>query len=539
MKGWLYILETAPILPEGHFQMENHPRMEYNGHMERLWHRERETYLLMAVLVAAALLRFYRIGGQSFWTDELLSVQISAAPPGVSFWKKVLWDVHGPLHSLILHHWRKISMAEAWLRTTSSIPGVLGAFLIYRWLVRIRLKDAALASALFFALNPFNLYYSQELRFYSLLTLFSIVSLIVFEWFLDRPSYRRSVVLGFVLALTCLSHFSGGFLCLAFLVYLLVTGRLRGRLLRSALLAACIVLVIISPWIYREVTFLRGIKVVDISSLPAGEKLRGELTLSSWSYPYILYAFSVGFSFGPDLRELHNVTSAFDLVRRYGLEMVTAMSLFGALFVAGLVRITRMGRLPLIASIIVVTMAAVTVITMLNIKVFNVRYLTCIFPVFIALVAVGLPSRRIPRYALMGAVCALSLVSDWNYHHVGRYARDDVRGAVAIVSVAEAEGDVILAPTVRHTFSYYYHGRNEVVFFIPKLMGEDEIRGRIRRYFDGGGRVWYLRCRHWDIDPGDVLLDVLGSQGRLLARWERPGIVILLYSSRDTQEGGG
>ncbi|UCF05969.1 MAG: glycosyltransferase family 39 protein, partial [bacterium] len=528
------------ILLEGYFQMVNRPRIEYNGHMKQLWHREREAYLLLAVIVAAAVIRFYRLGGQSFWTDELLSIQISAAPPGVSFWKKVLWDVHGPLHSLILHHWRKISMAEAWLRTTSVIPGVLGAFLMYRWLVRIRMKDAALACALLFALNPFNLYYSQELRFYSLLTLLSILSLIVFEWFLDRPSYRRAVMLGLVLALTCLSHFSGGFLCLAFLIYLLVTGRFRGRLLRSALLAACLVLVIISPWIYREIMFLRGINVVDISSLSSKEKLRGELTLSSWSYPYILYAFSVGFSFGPDLRELHLITSAFDIVHRYGFEIVAAMSLFGALVIAGLVRITRMGRLPLFASIIIVTLAATTAITMLNIKVFNVRYLTCMFPAFLALVAAGLPSARIPRYALLGAVCALSLISDWNYHHVGRYARDDVKGAVAIITEFEVEGDVILAPTVRHTVAYYYSGQNEVAFFIPKLLGEDEIRERIRWYFEGGGgRVWYLRCRHWDIDPEDVLPGVLDSEGRLLAQWERPGIVILLYALRVMPDGGG
>lgn len=497
-------------------------------HVKRSWYK-REEILLAMIIVLAAVLRFYRLGGQSLWTDELLTVQTYTPPPGVSFWRKMLWDVHGPLHSMVLHYWSRFSVGDAWLRAPSAVAGVLGVFFVHRWMILLKMRDLALTGALLLALNPFHIYYSQELRFYSMLALFAILSLIAFERFLDDPSSKRGTVLGITLALTCLSHFSGGFLCLSFLVYLIVTGRLRGRCLRSAMLASGIVLAIISPWIYREIYFLQSIDIVDISTLPTEAKLRGELTLSTWSYPYMLYAFSVGYSFGPDLRVLHLIGSKATLLRAYGLEIVMTCALFGALLLSGLVCATRRGRAVFFVTLAVVPLALVTVTAMLNIKVFNVRYLTCILPIFVVLVSAGFPAGRIGRISTGAAVCAIMLVSIWNYHHVPRFARDDVRGAVKIVSELEKPGDIILAPSTRHTVSRYYTGTNEIAFLLPALIGEDEAGVRIRNYLASGGRIWYLRCRPWDFDPQDVLLDALGREGRDLGTWELPGIRLKLF----------
>jgi hypothetical protein len=290
-----------------------------------------------------------------------------------------------------------------------------------------------------------------------------------------------------------------------------------------------IVLVVISPWVYREISFLRGIRVVDITTLPVEERLRGELTLSYWSYPYTLYAFATGYSFGPSLAELHLVTSPFGLLSKYAAELVTAGLLFGGLFISGIIRSSRYGHRSLFLTVILVVIGSVTIITAFNVKVFNVRYLMCVFPFFIALIAFGLPAARAARFILIGAVCAVMLVSDLSYLFNPRYERENVRDAVKIIAKHESRGDLMLVPNVAQTFEHYYRGGNEVQIIYPVELGKQRIDELIESYFEVHPRIWYLRSRYWDKDPGDILLKSLPEQGRLAGSWELQGVLLNLY----------
>lgn len=497
--------------------------------MDGQCHPRREHWTLAAILAAAVFLRFIRLGHQSLWVDEMLSIGAYVAPPRILFWKKLLWDVHGPLYSFILYFWSAVSSADAWLRAPSAFAGALSVYFMYRWLVSLGRRDCALPGALFLALSPFNLYYSQEVRFYALLTLFLIISLIVFQRFLSNPTYLRGAILGAALAVACLSHFSAGFLAIGLFIYLIVTGRSHGRRLRAGILAALVVLVVISPWIYREIRFLQGIPVVDVSEIPVEQRYRGELTLSAWSYPYSFYAFSVGYSFGPTLRELHQIASAFELLGSSGVEIAIVFLLFGALTVLGLIRAFRTGETALFLSIAIATVIIVSLLTRFNIKIFNVRYLMSAFPVFIALCAYGVPARGWRRYLTVTAVCAVMCYADWNYHAVGAYARDDVRGTVRFIEAQEEAGDLILAPSVMQTARYYYRGSNDVTALFPNDLGRVELEARIERFKQDHGRVWYIRCRHWDTDPDDLLVAVLSAGAESMESWNHPGIVLYLF----------
>ena len=497
--------------------------------MELAPNRRMEQRTLAAVLAAAAFLRFFRLGHQSLWVDEFLSYKAFTSPEGVSYGKKLLYDVHGPLYSFFMHFWRIASQSDAWLRVPSAAAGVLAVFFLYRWLAASGRRDVAVSAALFMALSPFHIYYSQELRFYSFLSLFVVLTLIAFDRFLRAPSARKGVLLGVSLGCTCLSHFSGLFLGAALLVYLFVTRRLRGSHLRFGLLAAAITAAIVSPWVYREIAFLRTIPVFDVSTLPVEQRYRGELTLNAWSYPYVLYAFSTGYSFGPDLRELHSVRTGIELFAGYRLEIVVAAVIFGALFVSGLIRSARRGQLAFFATVLLVAIASLTVVTRFNMKVFNVRYLMCVFPFFVTLIAYGLPAGRAARLAVAGAACAVMLVADWNYYFVGRYARDDIKGTASIVVRNERPHDLIVVPTVWYVFSHYYRGSSETETISPVDLGGEEVDKRLASYFEEHPRIWYLRCRPWAGDPDDVLLKAFSRHGALVGSWERPGVLLNLY----------
>jgi uncharacterized membrane protein len=492
--------------------------------------QERPDRRVLAAIVAGALaLRLFRLAHQSLWVDEILSFKAFTSSAGAPFWKKLLYDVHGPLYSLIMHLWSAVSTSDFWLRTPSAIAGACAVYALARWFMEIGRRDLALPAALFMALSPFHLYYSQEMRFYSLLSLAVVLALIAFERFRAAPTPRTGAVLGITFALACLCHFSALFLGAAFVIYLAFSGRLRGDHLRYGALAAAIVIAVISPWIYRELWFLRQIRVVGITELPVAERLRGELTLSRWSYPYAIYAFSAGYSLGPSLRELHEVTSVGGLVVRYWPAFAAAAALFGGLLVSGAVRSAREGRLGLFLAVLVVATASVTLITAYNVKVFNVRYLMCAFPLYLALAVYGLPAGRRARILVCAAVAVFMLVSDANYLFDPKYSREDVRDAARMVSIDEAAGDLIVAPAVEAVFTHYYRGSNTVAFIDPLRLGQTRIEEAVSGYFEIHPRIWYLRSRSWDKDPGAVLPAALQRYGTLSSSWKFPGADLFLY----------
>jgi hypothetical protein len=277
--------------------------------------------------------------------------------------------------------------------------------------------------------------------------------------------------------------------------------------------------------------FLRGIHVVQISELPVDERLRGELTLNIWSYPYTLYAFSAGYSFGPSLRELHEVYSAVSLLGAYWREMALVGLLFGGLAAVGLWKAGRGGKLSLFLSVILTTVVLTTVTAAFNIKVFNIRYMMASFPVYLAVIAYGLPTARFPRYLLVAAVCAVMLGSSWNYHMDPAYARDDIRSAVSVIREGELAGDMLLSINSHGVIEHYYDGRNPILELNPEWLGLEATGERVERCFSEHERIWYLRCRHWDTDPEDMLLATLRARASVAGRWRFPGVELFLFET--------
>ena len=87
-------------------------------------------WLVGCVLVAAAL-RFFRIGHQSLWIDEMISLQLATWASGADFWQGLLKDIHGPWGSLLLHGWAELGRSEAWLRTLYALPAVATVPLVF------------------------------------------------------------------------------------------------------------------------------------------------------------------------------------------------------------------------------------------------------------------------------------------------------------------------------------------------------------------------------------------------------------------------
>ena len=133
--------------------------------------------IFIFVLALAAVLRFYCLTCSSLWHDEgnawalaqrgFARIAVDAAA-----------DIHPPGYYWLLKLWGGLFAFSAWgMRSLSALAGLLTVAVIYRLGLetgdrpRRGQVQLALFAALLAALNPFQVFYSQEARMYALLML--------------------------------------------------------------------------------------------------------------------------------------------------------------------------------------------------------------------------------------------------------------------------------------------------------------------------------------------------------------------------------
>ncbi|NLF64215.1 MAG: hypothetical protein GX579_06385, partial [Chloroflexi bacterium] len=151
----------------------------------------RRRWLMVALLLLAAALRFHRLGAQSFWNDEGNSARLSERSLQLIV-EGTASDVHPPLYYLLLRGWRELAgESEFGLRSLSAFAGILtvaaSAALARHWW---RSSAASVAAALLAAVSPPLIYYSQEARMYELLALLAALSTLLLAALL--PALARS-----------------------------------------------------------------------------------------------------------------------------------------------------------------------------------------------------------------------------------------------------------------------------------------------------------------------------------------------------------
>lgn len=183
-------------------------------------HIQRVTALLLTlILLLATCLRFWHLGASSLWSDEgntwaLLSRSFAQIAHDAAA------DIHPPGYYWLLKLWSiPLGTSAVAMRSFSALLGVLLVYLIYqigRYLqphARPAIPWIALLAALGAALNPFQLYYSQEARMYMLLAVAGaglICSLLAYLHAPPRTPAATYALLGYVLcgALGLWTHYS-------------------------------------------------------------------------------------------------------------------------------------------------------------------------------------------------------------------------------------------------------------------------------------------------------------------------------------------
>ena len=128
------------------------------------------------IILLGLLLRLsYIVKPEGMWNDEYVSWYVASTPFLKGFWQEVVKQCHMPLYYVYLKPFTGLS--DTILRLTSVIPGVLAIPLMYA-VGREHSKRCGYYAAMITSVLSFLIYYSQEIRFYSLLFLFSALSLL-------------------------------------------------------------------------------------------------------------------------------------------------------------------------------------------------------------------------------------------------------------------------------------------------------------------------------------------------------------------------
>jgi uncharacterized membrane protein len=141
---------------------------------------------LWLILLAGLALRLFRLGADSLWYDETVSAALagSALPELI---RHTAGDIHPPLYYILLRGWLILMGYPTGHADAAGIGlevaagffslffGVLLICLIYALARRLAGPRAALIAAALAAFSPYHIWYSQEVRMYTLGAVFGVV----------------------------------------------------------------------------------------------------------------------------------------------------------------------------------------------------------------------------------------------------------------------------------------------------------------------------------------------------------------------------
>lgn len=227
--------------------------------MRKRLYRNFPLLALLGIMLLAGFLRFYGLGFQSLWNDELNTWGIALSNDSLAgtiaeFFTEMV-GVHPPGYYLLIQIIAEYFGDSEWvLRLPSAIAGLLSVFATYLLGRRLYSWREGLIAALLMAVLWTPVYYSQEARMYSLLLLFTILA--TYFWVpilrsLDRHSRPGFFsVLGYVFsaALASYLHYFGFYLVALQGLWVFLLFIRRPRMLVYVFLVYGLVLLAYAPW---------------------------------------------------------------------------------------------------------------------------------------------------------------------------------------------------------------------------------------------------------------------------------------------------
>ncbi len=476
--------------------------------------------LLALVVLGGGLLRFVGLGKESIWLDEATSIIIARMSlPSVVAW--AAGDIHPPLYYLALHFWLYLGESEFVVRALSAVLGVLAIVIVYALANELFGQRVGSLSALFLALSPLHIWYSQEARMYVMVTMLSLLASHFMLLALRRQQIRYW--LGYVLAsvLAFYTHYFALFVFLfqnLFAIYWLWRSNSK-ELWRKWLRAELAIGLLFLPWmpvLYHQVSTGGGGWVEKSVGRPALSAL-----MDTWLY------FNIGLD-----RQFYPVMLRRAAYVLFGFCVLTAVSrLFSDRDREGVLFCLMYVGIPLFAAWLLSQAKPV----------YTIRYLLPFLPPYCILVATGINSLRWnwARIAVALFLVLVLLVGYWNAWNIEQ--NPDWRGVSFHVLERARPGDVVLFSPRWNVkpFDYYAEGHVEINMDLPIPVTTNTAQRVVADVAQCYKRVWLVWERGHYSDPNGIVKQVLDSRFQVVEERDFRGVgSLLLYDLTAARSGG-
>ena len=483
-------------------------------------------YFLLAIIALSAIVRLIFVARASIWHDEGYTMMLIKHDV-VGIIERTARDVHPPLYYLVAHAWQFIAGdSEFAIRGLSVIFGVGTVIVAYFIMRKLFSEKVARLSALFLALGPFLIRYSDEARMYAMATFLIVLATWLLILAVEKNYFKKTQwiiwsLYGITAAAALYTHYYVVFLIPVHIGYVIwKQGFLNVLKNRKWWAGNILAVALFAPWVpsllaqFTRVQSGFWIPPVDAETLPN---------------TYLQFLAFGSNSLAP------------------WIEVIIALAISAAVVAAIVINKKNRGSLLFLTAWFAVPLVLVIIIS-LSRPVYYDRYFTFSAVAFSCLLAATIysfdkfkPSRYI-KPAIIVILCAVFISGIGSVYSAAGWSR--MREVGSYVSTNYQTGDAIVSAELYTYFHFSYYNKTATE---TKLLSKDALSGYgetsliydrqdelvVKKFDDissSTNRVWVIG------KPGNEYWETIPKSWQEQSRIEANDSTTRLYTIRPIEE---
>ncbi len=191
----------------------------------KAWIKEdaRYIFLVLTLIALGSFFRLFHLDRLSYWYDELFAI-VASSKSFTGFVETMMTETNPPLFQFLLWIWIQVfGNSQFSGRLFVASLSIVSLPLLFRFAYLNSNRHVALSFLTFLVFSSGAIYYSQEVRSYTLLILFSGVAYFIWLGILKGSNAKKTLFLFFLVSLLCsFTHYFGFIIINLMWLYLLL-----------------------------------------------------------------------------------------------------------------------------------------------------------------------------------------------------------------------------------------------------------------------------------------------------------------------------
>jgi mannosyltransferase len=475
--------------------------VDRNSRLDQRLHKYFSPAVMLGLIVLlGTALRFYKLGSQSYWIDEM-STLVEGRQSIQQLISSGRLD-QPPAYYFPFHYWEQLlGTTEVSARAFSALAGIISIVLIYLIGRELFGKKVGLLAAMLISISEFQIHYSQTARFYSYFELMVLASFLFFILALKSKRTLHFIFYSAASILMVYSHTIGIIILGAQNLFFILQVKKYRDLIKPWIICQAAVLLVFTPYVYA-LTFGKG----GLEGTVISNDVVGSVPVPSiWDPVRSIYYFI--FSPRGD-RSLENIAvnyagSAVLLLAGAGIYTFWLKKRNWASAwkygIAGMRGSPDLGsKLLLLACWLVCPILLPFIFSFLIFPIYKSYYMIGAAPALYLLLAYGVYSIRkvVPTMVSIIAIFIIIVPGLGNYYT--SVNNEQWREAAAFVKANASPEDVIVispnqdAGIEQKTFDWYYQGTSQTCGLDTELQDSNAISTALMECVSGHRRFWVV-----------------------------------------------